>query len=38
MVSNWTLTRLADVIEQVIDNRGRNPENYTEVGVMTPTY
>lgn len=33
MVSNWTLTRLADVIEQVIDNRGRNPENYTEVGI-----
>ena len=33
MVSNWTLMRLADVIEQVIDNRGRNPESYTEVGI-----
>lgn len=33
MGSNWTLMRLADVIEQVIDNRGRNPENYTEEGI-----
>lgn len=31
--SDWVETTLGDVIDFIIDNRGKNPEYYTEFGI-----
>ncbi|MDY0322012.1 MAG: restriction endonuclease subunit S [Arcobacteraceae bacterium] len=32
-MSSWRECKLGDILEEVIDNRGRNPEEYTDFGI-----
>lgn len=32
-MSSWRVCKLEDILEKVIDNRGRNPKQYTDIGI-----